>query len=294
MPAETGDAIVTASNDYQRISRAIEFLRRHADEQPALGRVAAAAGLSPTHFQRVFSRWVGVSPKRFLQVLTVERARALLDEPRPLLEVAGDAGLSGVSRLHDHFVTLEAATPGEVRAAGNGITISFGIAESPFGHVFIAETPRGICQLSFVAGPTESDDAGSRTDFERLGKRWHRARLIRDDGRATATADRVFTAPDPGAGPLSLHVAGTNFQVAVWRALLDVQAGGITTYADLASRVGRPTAARAVGLAVGANPIAFAIPCHRVIRRTGELGGYRWGPPRKQAILAWEAARLAD
>jgi AraC family transcriptional regulator of adaptative response/methylated-DNA-[protein]-cysteine methyltransferase len=266
------------------MARAIDFIAAHADKQPGLDETAAAAGLSPFHFQRLFSRWVGVSPKRFLQVLTVERAKTLLDEGAPVLAAADGVGLSSGSRLHDHFVSLEAVTPGEYRAGGPGLRIGHGLADSPFGSLFVAWTPRGICRLEFV-------DATPAAPLATLVNDWPGAELLRDDTAAANLAGRLFAADSRSSGPLSLHVQGTNFQVAVWRALLGVAPAAVTSYSALASGIGRPRAARAVGAAVGANPVGWLIPCHRVIRQSGEMGGYRWGIGRKRAMLSWEAAR---
>lgn len=276
--------MAATADDYDRMARAIDFIAAHADDQPGLDETAAAAGLSPFHFQRLFSRWVGVSPKRFLQVLTVERAKTLLDKGAPVLAAADGVGLSSGSRLHDHFVSLEAVTPGEYRAGGPGLRIGHGLADSPFGSLFAAWTPRGICRLEFV-------DATPAAPLATLVNDWPGAELLRDDTAAAKLAGRLFAADSRSSGPLSLHVQGTNFQVAVWRALLGVPPAAVTSYSALASGIGRPRAARAVGAAVGANPVGWLIPCHRVIRQSGEMGGYRWGIGRKRAMLSWEAAR---
>lgn len=272
-------------SDYDRIARAIDFLVANADAQPGLREVAAEADLSPWHFQRLFARWVGVTPKRFLQVLTVERAKRLLAEgAMPVLDASEHVGLSSVSRLYDHFVQLEAVTPGEYRRQGQGLTIRYGPADGPFGRSFIAWTDRGICRLAFM----DSDTCAA--ELERLCADWPGARVIEDVPGARDSARRVFARPRARTAPLSVLVRGTNFQVAVWRALLSVPAGRLVSYGDVARAIGRPAATRAVGTAVGANPCAFLIPCHRVIRESGELGGYRWGLTRKQVINAWEAA----
>lgn len=271
-------------SDYQRIARAIEFITRTADRQPTLDDIAAQVHLSPFHFQRLFSRWTGVTPKRFLQVLTLERAKDLLAQSCPLLEVSAAVGLSSASRLHDHFVQLEAVTPGEFKRAGVGVTIVYGLHTTPFGDALIAATARGICQLSFV------DDGGVAALAE-LARRWPFA-LIREDKQSTAAAiDAIFANAAAPDRPLSLHVNGTNFQVNVWRALLRIPPAQLVSYTDIAAAVGRPGAARAVGQAVGSNPVAFVIPCHRVIQQSGRLGGYHWGETRKHAIHAWESAR---
>ncbi len=272
-------------SDYDRIAQAIEFIGGRADRQPTLDEIAAHVRLSPFHFQRLFCRWAGVTPKRYLQVLTVERAKRLLAESRPLLDVADAVGLSSGSRLYDHFVHLEAATPGEFKTAGEGMTIEFGVHESPFGPIFIAVTPKGICSLEFVEGGAAGD---ARV---RLARKWPKA-LVRENPALTgATADAVFSGNISPDRPLSLHVSGTNFQVSVWKALLQIPSSQVTSYAEVAKAVHHPRAARAVGCAIGDNPVAFLIPCHRVIRQSGDLAGYQWGIIRKQAIHAWEAAR---
>lgn len=272
-------------SDYDRIAKAIEFIAGRADRQPTLDEIAAHVHLSPFHFQRLFCRWAGVTPKRYLQVLTVERAKRLLAESRPLLDVADAVGLSSGSRLHDHFVHLEAATPGEFKAAGEGMTIEYGMHETPFGPIFIAVTPRGICSLEFVEA-CAADDA-----LARLARKWPKAHVRENQAQTGATADAIFGLSITPDRPLSLHVSGTNFQISVWKALLQIPRGQVASYAEVARAINHPRAARAVGSAIGDNPIAFVIPCHRVIRQCGDLAGYQWGILRKQAIHAWEAAR---
>lgn len=272
-------------SDYERIAGAIDYIVANADAQPGLAEIAAQANLSPYHFQRLFARWVGLSPKRFLQVVTVERAKRLLARSTlPLLDASETLGLSSTSRLHEHFIRLEGATPGEFKAAGEGLAIRYGIAESPFGRAFVASTPRGICALSFV------DDEPEAFALESLAATWPRAGLAEDSREAARLIARVFGRDTQGQGPLSLYVRGTNFQTAVWRALLRIPEGRFASYGEVARAIGKPRAVRAVGTAVGANPCAFLIPCHRVIRGNGEIGGYRWGLTRKRAINAWEAA----
>ncbi|MDE1943782.1 MAG: methylated-DNA--[protein]-cysteine S-methyltransferase [Betaproteobacteria bacterium] len=272
-------------SDYDRIAQAIAYLTRHANNQPTLADIAAHLRLSPFHFQRLFCRWVGVTPKRYLQVLTVERAKQLLRESRPLIDVTDAVGLSSGSRLHDHFIHLEAATPGEFKAAGKGMAIEFGLHETPFGPVFIAATARGICGLEFVEG------GGIETARTRLARKWPYAHMRENQSQTRALVDTLFSGNVSPDRPLSLYVSGTNFQVSVWKALLQIPSGQIASYARIAKAIGRPRASRAVGGAVGDNPIAFAIPCHRVICQNGDLGGYHWGEIRKHAIHAWEAAR---
>jgi AraC family transcriptional regulator of adaptative response/methylated-DNA-[protein]-cysteine methyltransferase len=275
-------------SDYDRIARAIEFIVASAASQPRLDEIAAAVHMSPFHFQRLFSRWTGVTPKRFLQVLTVERAKSLLRQARPLLDVSESLGLSSSSRLHDHFVQLEAVTPGQYGRAGEGLSIEHGVHTTPFGPVFVAVTPRGVCKLSFVG------EAGPETEIEALRSHWRAATFASNADATAAVVERIFASADERGRdtPLSLHVSGTNFQVNVWRALLQIPPGQVASYSEVAAAVGRPRAVRAVGRAVGSNPVSFLIPCHRVIRQSGELGGYYWGPVRKHAMHAWESARF--
>jgi len=273
------------AGDYERVHRAIRFLEDNVRRQPSLAEIAAAAGLSEFHFQRLFGRWVGISPKRFLQFLTKEYARGLLDHSRNLLDATYEAGLSGPSRLHDLFVSCEAVTPGEARARGEGLTVSYGVHPSPFGRCLLGVTERGICSLHFVQEDREA--------VPRLKRAWPRARLEVAPELTSGYMERVFPfRPGTPAAPLHLYVRGTNFQIQVWQALLRIPLGAAVCYEDLARFVGLPGGARAVGNAVGDNPIAFLIPCHRVIRKMGEFGNYGEGPSRKKAILGWEAARL--
>lgn len=271
--------------DYDRIARAIQFITRRAESQPGLAEIAAHLQLSPFHFQRLFSRWAGVTPKRFLQVLTVERAKQLLKESKPLLEVSESLGLSSGSRLYDHFVQLEAVTPGDYRRAGAGLSIDYGVHDTPFGKAFVAVTPRGICQLAFLAGTKLAEPLAA------LRRTWPRAVLHENRHATLPVMQAMFGATRSDDRPLSLHVSGTNLQISVWKALLRIPPGTVTSYSRVAERIGRPGAARAVGAAVGANPVALLIPCHRVIQESGRLGGYHWGETRKHAIHAWEAAR---
>ena len=272
-------------SDYDRIAQAIDFIANQAKCQPNLDEVAAHVNLSPFHFQRLFSRWAGVSPKKFLQVLTVERAKQLLEESRPLLEVSHTLGLSSGSRLHDHFVQLEAMTPGEFRLGGRGLTIEYAVHDTPFGRAFIASTSRGICRMAFL------DALGSEMHVEALRRQWPHALLHHKPESARQAIEAMFGASS-GSKPLAVHVSGTNFQINVWKALIAIPPACVASYSDVAAALDRPRAARAVGLAMGANPVAYLIPCHRVIRQSGAMGGYRWGEPRKQAMHSWEAARF--
>lgn len=274
-----------APSDYTRIARAIEWLDTHASDKPALVDAARSAGLSGAHFQRVFTRWVGISPKRFLQARAADDALRLLRAGRSSLEAAYETGLSGPSRLHDLVLHAEAVTPGELKRRGEGLRIRYGWHETPFGDALIAATDRGLCFLAFA-------DRGGRTGaVSDLRSRWPAATLEQDERGTTGLAAKAFPESIARGGPLALHVRGTNFQLKVWNALLRVPAGTTTTYADIARAVGQARAARAVGSAVGANPISWLIPCHRVLRGDGGLGGYAWGPSRKRVMLAWEGLK---
>ncbi|WP_447837870.1 bifunctional transcriptional activator/DNA repair enzyme AdaA [Aeromonas salmonicida] len=272
-------------SDYARIADAIRFIASQVERQPTLDEIAAHVHLSPFHFQRLFSRWAGVTPKRFLQVLTLERAKALLHESRSLLEVADTLGLSSGSRLYDHFVQLEAVTPGEYKQRGAGLVIDHGVHDTPFGQAFVALTPRGVCNFSFL------DGQAPEAPLAALAQRWPAAELREAPSRTQGVIHTMFDGSKAPDRPISLHVSGTNFQISVWRALLEIPPARVVSYAQVASAVGNPKAARAVGLAVGANPVALMIPCHRVIQQNGKLGGYHWGETRKQTIHVWEAAR---
>ncbi|WP_429075010.1 bifunctional transcriptional activator/DNA repair enzyme AdaA [Aeromonas veronii] len=272
-------------SDYARIADAIRFIASQVERQPTLDEIAAHVHLSPFHFQRLFSRWAGVTPKRYLQVLTLERAKALLQESRPLLEVADTLGLSSGSRLYDHFVQLEAVTPGEYKLRGAGLVIDHGVHDTPFGQVFVALTQRGVCNFSFL------DEKAPEAPLANLARNWPEAELREAPSRTQGVIHTMFDGSKTPDRPISLHVSGTNFQICVWRALLQIPPAKVVSYAQVANAIGNPKAARAVGLAVGANPVALMIPCHRVIQQNGKLGGYHWGETRKQAIHAWEAAR---
>lgn len=272
------------TSDYDRIARAIAYLEANVTAQPTLDQVAQHVHLSPFHFQRLFTRWAGTTPKRFLQVLTLELGKQLLKDSASLLDVSHSLGLSSTSRLHDHFVQLEAVTPGEFRSKGEGLVIRFGVAESPFGLLFAATTPRGICRAAFLDAATDVDE-----QLHALKKTWPRATYQPQAQIAEQLAALIGALPThTPKQQLTLHVSGTNFQLAVWRALLRIPSGAAVTYSDIAQAVGSPRAVRAAGTAIGANPVALLIPCHRVIQQSGALGGYRWGLTRKVAIQAWE------
>jgi AraC family transcriptional regulator of adaptative response/methylated-DNA-[protein]-cysteine methyltransferase len=270
------------SREFARMTRAIEFIEREFERQPRLADIARHVGLSEFHFNRVFRRWTGLTPKQYLAEITSRAAgNALLREPS-VLDAAHSVGLSGGGRLHDLTVTLEAMTPGEIRAGGQGVTIRHGVAATPFGSSFVAETPRGLCRLTFLEG---SSDAA---ELKTLRTAWPKANLVRDDARAKTLVEMIWGHKN---GALPLAVCGTNFQVQVWRALLELDSATTVTYSALARMIGMPNGARAVGNAVGANPIAWIIPCHRVLQAGGKLGGYRWGATRKQMIRRWEERR---
>jgi AraC family transcriptional regulator of adaptative response/methylated-DNA-[protein]-cysteine methyltransferase len=275
-----------ATSDYARIEQAILYLDVHAREQPSLDDVAAHVGLSPFHFQRLFTRWAGISPKRFLQVHTFSSARRLLAERRSVLDTSYTVGLSGGGRLHELFVTLTAMTPGEFKLGGEGLTVRYGIHPSPFGDCLIAACERGICGLHFLTGESAEEALAS------LRAQWPRAAFVESRDGTASWAERIFPEQPPREPtPLSVLVKGTPFQVQVWQALLRISPGQVATYEDLARAIGNPKAVRAVGSAVGDNPVALLIPCHRVLRKTGVFGDYRWGPARKQVMLAWESLR---
>ncbi|BDM78832.1 methylated-DNA--[protein]-cysteine S-methyltransferase [Acaryochloris marina] len=269
---------------YDRISDAITFIRQHHLEQPNLSTIAKHVNLSDYHFQRLFTQWAGISPKRFLQYLTLDYAKSRIDQSQNLLALTAESGLSSPGRLHDLFVTLEAMSPGEYRAGGAGLNIRYGIHETPFGYCLIALTPRGICNIHFLPSADE------QTSQQQLQTDWPQAKIIRDQTATGNVCDQIFNASP--SSPLTLHLKGTNFQIQVWQALLRIPLGELTTYQSLATAISKPTAARTIGNAVGRNPIAYLIPCHRVIRGTGELGGYRWGCERKAAMLGWEASQI--
>ena len=272
--------------DYQRIERAIRYLEENYRRQPSLKELARGAGLSEFHFQRLFRRWSGISPKRFLQYLTAGHAARLLRDACPNLEAAYEAGLSGGGRLHDLLVNLHAVTPGELKRAGAGLTIQYGFHPSPFGECLIATTPRGICHIGFVSD--------RRLALTELAAEWPRATLEAVPRVTAPIASRLFARVNGHAFTVDLYVRGTNFQIKVWEALLRIPPGRVMSYEDLAKCIHSPRAVRAVANAVAHNAVACLIPCHRVIRKSGALGGYRWGETRKQALLAWEAARAGD
>ena len=280
MPDSFDDGFLD-SREFARMTRAIEYIEREYERQPKLAQIAKSVGLSEFHFNRLFRRWTGLTPKQYLADVTSRAAGHALQTEVSVLDAAHSVGLSGGGRLHDLTVTLEAMTPGEIRARGAGVIFRHGVADTPFGTAFIAETQRGLCRLAFVEEAGESELQGLRNS-------WPEARFVRDDARAKTLVETIW---GQRAARLPLAVCGTNFQVQVWRALLELDAGETVTYSALARKLGLPKGARAVGNAVGANPIAWVIPCHRVLRAGGKLGGYRWGTARKQMIRRWEERR---
>lgn len=282
----TAAAIAIEPPSNAAVLAAVDFLVTHYQDQPSLEDLAGVAGMSPFHFQRVFKERIGISPKRFGQFLTVEHAKALLTERQSVLDTALEVGLSGPSRLHDLFVACEAMTPGEYKEEGRDLTIRWGIHEGPVGRALIGLTDRGVCWFGFV-GDGEDEFA-----LATLEEEWSLARLVHDPV-ATAPIARLAFLPQPERSRqrIRLLLRGTNFQIKVWQALLNVPQGGVVCYEDIAAAIGRPTASRAVGQAIGQNPVALLIPCHRVIRKTGLVHGYRWGATRKRALLAWEAGQ---
>jgi len=268
-------------SDYERVEQLIRYLDLHFREQPDLATLAAQAGVSEYHLQRIFRRWAGISPKRFLQYLTAGYARERLQQTGSILDAAYDAGLSGPGRLHDLTINVYALTPGEIKAHGDGLVITYGFHDTPFGDALIGITARGVCALSFTAG----DRAAA---LDALHAEWPAATIQPDPAATQPIIEQIFS-PD-GRPALSLLLKGTNFQVRVWEALLRVPPGALLTYGDLAAQIGQPSASRAVGSAVGQNAIAYLIPCHRVIHRSGAFGSYRWQPARKMAMIGWEAA----
>lgn len=277
---------LSPARQYAIVAQAIRYLQAHARRQPTLAELAQAVHLSEFHLQRVFSQWAGVSPKRFLQYLGKERALQALRQAPDVLAASVEAGLSGPGRLHDLLVTVEAMSPGEIRRGGAGLRVRWGLGETPLGQALLAWTPRGICHLAFI------DDAGEAPARAALQAAWPAAQLVHDAAQAAEWLQRIFpSVPQPGR--LHLLLRGTNFQIKVWEALLRLPSGHCASYSQLAAAAGVPRAQRAVGSAVAANAVAYLIPCHRVIRESGEIGQYRWGAERKAALLAWEAARAA-
>lgn len=273
-----------ASRDYYRIARALSLIDERFLEHPSLNELAAELYMSKYHFQRIFKRWVGISPSQFMQYLTLEYTKGVLDESRSLLDAAYSGGLSGPGRLHDLFVTFEAVTPGEYKKHGSNLLIRWGIHDTPFGRCLLGLTDRGICHLEFTEPNTD--------DLSYMRQKWPLSRFLRDQDRTAPVIEAVFSyQPENSNQPFHLHIKGTNFQINVWKALLNIPAGRMLSYQDVARICGIPSGVRAVGQAISRNPVSFLIPCHRVISSRGEFHGYRWGLERKMALAGWEASR---
>jgi AraC family transcriptional regulator of adaptative response/methylated-DNA-[protein]-cysteine methyltransferase len=274
--------------DYNRIAGAIKFFRDNFKSQPSLDEVAEHVHLSPFHFQRMFLQWAGVTPKQFLQYLSVEHAKEILKKTgASLFDTAFETGLSGTGRLHDLFVKVEGMTPGEYKNGGAFLVINYSFADTPFGKVIVASTHKGICHMAFV-------DEGEEKALEQLKNTFPNATYQQIVDRIQQNALFIFTQDWSHLDEIKLHLKGTDFQLKVWETLLQVPPGGLTTYGDLAKKAGYIGASRAVGTSIGNNPVAFLIPCHRVIKSTGEIGQYHWGSTRKNAIIGWEAALKSD
>ncbi|MCC2605074.1 bifunctional helix-turn-helix domain-containing protein/methylated-DNA--[protein]-cysteine S-methyltransferase [Planctobacterium marinum] len=272
--------------DYERIENAIHFIRENFKEQPSLALIANAVNLSPFHFQRMFSEWVGVSPKKFMQYISLDYAKTLLNNRITLLDAAYETGLSGSSRLHDLFVNIEAMTPGEFKNGGANLILNYCFAISPFGKVLVASTPKGVCHMSF--------EENEEIALSELNVRFPNAELHQINDKFQQDALLIFQKDWRQMAQIKLHLAGTPFQLKVWESLLKIPMGKLCSYSDIARNLSKPKASRAVGSAIGNNPVAFLIPCHRVIQSGGQIGGYKWGSNKKTAIIGWEAARTAQ
>ena len=276
-----------AAKDYQLVCRNLAFLRENWRDQPSLEALAERNGLSAAHLQRLFMRWAGLSPKAFLQALTIDHARKLLRDSVSVLDTAYEVGLSGPGRLHDLFVTHEGMSPGLYKAKGQGLAIRHGFHDCPFGKALVMVTDYGICGLAFA------DDGQEQECFADMKRRWPDATYIEDEDRTAPIISRIFNPLHwRTEEPLRIVFIGSEFETTVWQTLLKIPMGGATSYSSIAAHIGKPKASRAVGAAVGKNPISFVVPCHRVLAKSGGLGGYHWGLTRKQAILGWEAGFL--
>jgi AraC family transcriptional regulator, regulatory protein of adaptative response / methylated-DNA-[protein]-cysteine methyltransferase len=269
--------------DYERIEKAIDYINQHFREQPNLDEVAKQVYLSPFHFQRLFKEWAGVTPKKFLQYISLEHAKQLLQQKHSLAHVSFEAGLSGTSRLHDLFISIEGMTPGEYKNDGENLEIHYSFAETFFGDVLIASTDKGICHISFAKNQEE--------ELAAFRNRFVKALIIQKTDLHQQSALQVFKNDWKDLGKIKLHLKATPFQVKVWEALLKIPFASVSTYSGIAQKIESPKASRAVGTAIANNPVAFLIPCHRVIRSTGLIGEYHWGSTRKKAIIGWEAAQ---
>lgn len=273
--------------NFERIEAAIDYIRINFKSQPLLGEIAAHIHMSPHHFQRIFTEWAGTSPKKFLQYISVEYAKSLLSEKKnTLFDASIESGLSGSGRLHDLFINIEGMTPGEFKNGGENLNINYSFFESPFGKIIVASTPKGICHLAFV----ENDNAA----ISSLKKKFHNAIFQKNTDNFQENAVSIFTADWKNLPSIKLHLKGTEFQLKVWEALLKIPVGNLITYGKIAKQIKIPNGSRAVGTAVGANPVAWLIPCHRVIQSSGIFGGYHWGTARKAAIIGWEAAKIHE
>jgi AraC family transcriptional regulator, regulatory protein of adaptative response / methylated-DNA-[protein]-cysteine methyltransferase len=276
------------SNDYALIEQVIYFIEKNAPHQPSLSEISEQIHLSEYHLQRLFTRWVGISPKRFLQFITKENAKRLLERSATILEATNQVGLSSPGRLHDLFITWEAVTPGQFKLRGDGLTINYGFHQTPFGEILLGSTNRGICSLSFVM------PAGRLEALAALQKDWPHAILVEKPHITESLVGNIFSrSPQNASKPLRLYLHGSNFQLKVWEALLRIPPGNVVSYRDIASYLGEPKASRAVGNALACNPVAILIPCHRVIHSMGEFGNYHYGMARKVALLGWEMAKVA-
>jgi AraC family transcriptional regulator of adaptative response/methylated-DNA-[protein]-cysteine methyltransferase len=280
----SGSLYSQASEDFKRVEEAIRYIEENFTIQPSLDQMARAVHLSKYHFERLFKRWAGISPIQFMRFMTLEYTKERLSDSSSVLEAAMDAGLSGTGRLHDLFVTLEGVTPGDFKRRGAGLKITYGFCESPFGECLLATTRRGICYLGFV------ESGGRSSALSQLGSTWPDSDLVEDPPLLRPIANEVFRRRrGRPQDPIHLQVRGTNFQLSVWKALLTIPEGCLVSYQDVATHTGHPNAARAVGNAIGTNPIGYLIPCHRVIASTGRIHQYRWGAARKKALIGWEA-----
>jgi AraC family transcriptional regulator, regulatory protein of adaptative response / methylated-DNA-[protein]-cysteine methyltransferase len=280
--------LATAAADYDIVRRAIAHIRGHWRAQPEIEEIAEAAGITTTELHHLFRRWAGITPKAFLQALTLDTARQLLRSSASVLDAAYEVGLSGPGRLHDLFVTHEAMSPGEWKSGGEGLTIFYGLHPCPFGAALVMVSERGLCGLAFA------DVGKEKVALTDMRRRWLKAKYVEDVSRTAGVANRIFDQTLWRADrPLRVVLIGTDFEVRVWETLLRIPMGRASTYSDIAGKVGSPKAARAVGAAVGKNPIAFVVPCHRVIGKSGDLTGYHWGITRKRAMLGWEAGAVA-
>ncbi|MEL0082137.1 MAG: methylated-DNA--[protein]-cysteine S-methyltransferase [Gammaproteobacteria bacterium] len=274
-----------AQRQFKRIESAIDFIQSQFRHQPSLDEIAAAVHVSPHHFQRLFTEWAGVSPKKFMQYISLEHAKQLLENRMTVLQAAQQTGLSGTGRLHDLFVRIEGMTPGEFKSGGANLTIRYSFADTPFGTVIVASTSKGVCHLFFEDDETDA--------LNGLTRRFPNARFQRLTDPFQQDALLIFRKDWRQLDQIKLHLSGTPFQVKVWESLLKIPQGALTTYGEIANDIGNPGAARAVGSAIGSNPVAFLIPCHRVIQRGGGIGGYRWGTQRKTAMIGWESSQSA-